>query len=212
MEEKVLMKSQRYSAAKISLLIFVALFVLGYLIFDYLIVGGPLYMCRDGTSFEVYFDFEQALHRSFGEFPASYKCLIWASVVAVFLAFAVWIWISKYEIAITDERVYGRVAFGKHVNFSIDSVFAVEMGAFKRLSFETSSGRISFMLIKNRDEIKKCICDLLTERKQNKTTAAPEINSPASNADELKKYKDLLDDGIISQKEFDAKKKQLLGL
>lgn len=33
-----------------------------------------------------------------------------------------------------------------------------------------------------------------------------------SNADELKKFKDLLDSGIITQEEFDAKKKQLLGL
>lgn len=33
-----------------------------------------------------------------------------------------------------------------------------------------------------------------------------------SNADELKKYKELLDSGVISQEEFDAKKKQLLGL
>ena len=33
-----------------------------------------------------------------------------------------------------------------------------------------------------------------------------------SGADELKKYKDLLDSGAITQEEFDAKKKQLLGL
>ena len=33
-----------------------------------------------------------------------------------------------------------------------------------------------------------------------------------SSADELKKYKDLLEAGILSQEEFDAKKKQLLGL
>ncbi len=31
-------------------------------------------------------------------------------------------------------------------------------------------------------------------------------------ADEMKKYKDLLDSGVITQEEFDAKKKQLLGL
>ena len=31
-------------------------------------------------------------------------------------------------------------------------------------------------------------------------------------ADELKKYKDLLDSGVITQEEFDAKKKQVLGL
>lgn len=38
------------------------------------------------------------------------------------------------------------------------------------------------------------------------------ISAPQSNADELKKYKDLLDQGIITQEEFDAKKKQLLGI
>ena len=37
-------------------------------------------------------------------------------------------------------------------------------------------------------------------------------NAIASAADELKKYKELLDSGVISQEEFDAKKKQLLGL
>ncbi|MBR2411780.1 MAG: SHOCT domain-containing protein [Clostridia bacterium] len=35
---------------------------------------------------------------------------------------------------------------------------------------------------------------------------------PISVADELKKFKELLDMGVISQEEFDSKKKQLLGL
>ncbi|HAP9644994.1 TPA: SHOCT domain-containing protein, partial [Enterococcus faecium] len=33
-----------------------------------------------------------------------------------------------------------------------------------------------------------------------------------SSADEIKKYKELLDEGIINQEEFDFKKKELLGL
>ena len=33
-----------------------------------------------------------------------------------------------------------------------------------------------------------------------------------SGADELKKFKELLDMGVITQEEFDAKKKQILGL
>ena len=44
--------------------------------------------------------------------------------------------------------------------------------------------------------------------KSNKT----QIVQTASDADELKKFKELLDSGIITQEEFDAKKKQLLGL
>jgi len=41
-------------------------------------------------------------------------------------------------------------------------------------------------------------------------TAAPALTPTA--ADELKKYKELLDMGVITQEEFDAKKKQILGL
>ena len=40
----------------------------------------------------------------------------------------------------------------------------------------------------------------------------PSVSPSFSSADELKKFKDLLDSGIITQEEFDAKKKQLLGL
>ena len=39
-----------------------------------------------------------------------------------------------------------------------------------------------------------------------------EISPAISVADEIKKYKDLLDNNIISQDEFNAKKKELLGL
>lgn len=38
------------------------------------------------------------------------------------------------------------------------------------------------------------------------------VNAKESNADELKKYKELLDAGTITQEEFESKKKQLLGL
>ena len=42
---------------------------------------------------------------------------------------------------------------------------------------------------------------------------AAEVSAqPLSSADEIKKFKDLLDSGVITQEEFDAKKKQLLGL
>ena len=39
-----------------------------------------------------------------------------------------------------------------------------------------------------------------------------EVQNTVTNADELQKYKDLLDNGAITQEEFDEKKKQLLGL
>lgn len=49
------------------------------------------------------------------------------------------------------------------------------------------------------------------EAKTGKNVSAS-IVQQVSPADELKKYKELLDMGVITQAEFDAKKKQLLGL
>jgi hypothetical protein len=40
----------------------------------------------------------------------------------------------------------------------------------------------------------------------------PAIDTESNNMEKLKKYKDLLDSGIITQEEFEAKKKQLLDL
>jgi predicted Zn-dependent peptidase len=41
---------------------------------------------------------------------------------------------------------------------------------------------------------------------------AEPVAAGAGTADGLKKFKDLLDSGVITQEEFDAKKKELLGL
>ncbi|MBE6806625.1 MAG: SHOCT domain-containing protein [Ruminococcaceae bacterium] len=71
-------------------------------------------------------------------------------------------------------------------------------------------------MLKNAEKIYSVINKLLIERQQNKQkevyVPVTQPSSQTSAADELKKYKDLLDAGIITQEEFDAKKKQLLGL
>lgn len=52
----------------------------------------------------------------------------------------------------------------------------------------------------------------LEEVVKTKKTVASTIINQTSSADELKKFKELLDAGIITEAEFDTKKKQLLGL
>ena len=60
-------------------------------------------------------------------------------------------------------------------------------------------------------KIKEYVDEQILKIAQTKTgaTVIQQANSPA---EELKKFKELLDSGIINQEEFDAKKKQLLGL
>ena len=131
-------------------------------------------------------------------------------------AFIAWIikrYLNSFEMTVTDKRIYGKIKWGKRVDLPIDSVSAVGTGAFKSITVSTSSGKISFSAIKNRNEIHEIVSQLLVNRQKQSEKSATVVSVPAaSTADELKKFKELLDSGIITQEEFEAKKKQLLGL
>lgn len=144
-------------------------------------------------------------------FVSIFIALICLNGVLWFLYFV----ISKEQIVVTNKRVYGRTSFGKQVDLPLDSISAVATSLFKGIAVGTSSGRIKFLGISNRNEIYEEIKKILADRqsKEVKTNApVTNITQEQSSADELKKFKDLLDSGVITQEEFDAKKKQLLGL
>jgi len=114
------------------------------------------------------------------------------------------------SLTITDKKVSGRAGFKKQVDLPLSQISAVGLGWASSIAIGTSSGKLTFWHIANRDEVYKTLSDLLSNT--NKVKAVRVEPAAISNADELKKYKDLLDAGIITQEEFDAKKKQLLGL
>lgn len=140
--------------------------------------------------------------------------ILGVALIPLLLALLFYFWFANNQLTVTDKRIYGKVAFGKRVDLPLDSISAVAMTIvlFYGLSVSTSSGRITFYLIQKRNEVHKAISDLIIERqsKSNETIIKQEI--PQSNADELKKFKDLLDSGVITQEEFEAKKKQLLNI
>ena len=149
------------------------------------------------------------MFRSASEVGISISIVFVICLLSVF----VYLWLGKIEITVSDKRVFGKAAFGKRVDLPLDSISVVSTGPLKGITVATSSGKISFLMIKNSDEIHKRVGDLLINRQAR--PAVPTIikqEIPQSNADELKKYKELLDSGVITQEEFDAKKKQLLGL
>lgn len=53
---------------------------------------------------------------------------------------------------------------------------------------------------------------VIVQKDKNENINQNAIINNNSNADELKKYKELLDSGIITQEEFEKKKQQLLGI
>ena len=156
----------------------------------------------------------------FDNFDLLLTCVVAGIIIFALFVLIAWFirrYLKSFEMTVTDKRIYGKIKWGRRVDLPLDSVSAVGIGGSKSITVSTSSGRISFAAIKNRNEIHEVVSKLLVER-QSKPVApiapvAVPTSAPTANvADELKKFKELLDAGIITQAEFDAKKKQLLGL
>lgn len=112
------------------------------------------------------------------------------------------------DIVVTNMRVYGKATFGKRVDLPLDSISAVGLSFWQGIDVGTSSGRIHFKNILNNNEVLTEISKLINNRQS--TIKEPKNN--VSIPEELKKYKELADSGVITQEEFKTKKKQLLDL
>lgn len=133
----------------------------------------------------------------------------WLALVLIIIGVYFLLKMKTCEITVTDKRVYGRASFGKLVDLPLDKISSVGVGFPKCVAVATSSGIIKFWLINNQDDVYRAISSLLQSRQEPKESV---IVSEKSEAEEIKKFKELLDQGIISKEEFDSKKKQLLGL
>ena len=114
----------------------------------------------------------------------------------------------KCQITVTEKNVRGTALFGKEVVLPIYMISAYSTRSFmSTIAVATSSGLTKFALIENYAEIGSVLSKMINDR-QDKTI---KTEASDSNIDALVKLKTLLDQGIITQEEFDAKKKQLLG-
>lgn len=122
-------------------------------------------------------------------------------------------YISDFSITVYQDKVIGQAIFKKQVSLPMDSITAASTSMFHGVAVSTASGLIKFLMIENNKEIYTEINKIVEDRQRTKNT--PNIIQQVSNqssAQTLKEYKELLDSGVISQEEFDTKKKQLLGL
>ena len=194
MEEKVLIKSVVSVKSKVSMIVLAIYFwVLGIWVLKP-IAGGS-------SSIGIIYGLCIALGSSF---------LLLGILIMIF--FAIY---SKCELQITENNVRGKTIFGKEVTLPLSMVSSYSTSKFLSvIAVATSSGVTKFSFIDNYREIGDILSKKINERQDN--IVIPQIiNMPVpqnNSIDDLKKLKDLLDAGIITQEEFDAKKKQLLGL
>ena len=208
MKEKILIKSEHYNAKKalsIIMIASIAVALLGLFLWIANVDGCRFYESYFGGL--RYLSLLENMLDPFSLFPG--LCIDFGLIVFIISAIIAW-WLSSYQLTVTDKRIYGITSFTKRVDLPVDSVSAVATTALKGIVIATSSGKIAFNLIKNRDDVHSVISNLIISRQSH--TIVTESQNAYTHVDELKKYKELLDNGIITQEEFDAKKKHLLDL
>ena len=202
MEEKVLIKS---SSSKTTKKIFIGAIVVSlFVAVSFFLIKGSLDVWLEHNhNFDYWF------------WNTYIFSLYWLFIILAGIFGLIYFLLSRCNIIVTDKNISGRTFWGKKVVLPIHMVSAYSTSkVFSVLAITTASGFIKFPCIGNREEIAGVLQQLLNERQQKTETQEVLISKEdnSKNLNDLVKLKNLLDDGIITQEEFDAKKKEILGL
>ena len=88
------------------------------------------------------------------------------AVVSFIAAIVVYLMMRNCKFVITDKRIYGQSTFGKQISLPLDKVSMASTTFLNCLVVSTSSGKISFWLIKNGDAAWQIINQLIVARQK----------------------------------------------
>lgn len=220
MEQNIVIKGtpQKNKPALITIIVGVVLLLASFLVASYVFencegyeyfgfgYGGWYYWCVIYDTFGEFFTTE------FFNFECYYGYMIMLGVVALIVGIIMKSNTEKCEITVTNEAISGKLPHGKAVHIPLNQITAINRSSFNGVSI-TSIGNVSnFHCIENREEVMKAISYLLANPQQSSVQPTQSASANGSEAEQLKRLKDLLDSGVLTQEEFDAKKKQILGL
>ena len=211
MEEKVLIKSETNKKTKKIFCILIGIFF-----FASVILFLSLLREKEYPSYRLYGTytmtaFEGAFCGYFEDWLTFiFACVFFVLAITFLIAFCAY---RKCEIIITEKNVRGKTLFGKEVVLPVYMVSSYATRSFlSTIAISTSSGLTKFALISNYVEIGNVLAEKINERQDNTLNIESKSGQSNINMDDLVKLKTLLEQGIITQEEFDAKKKQLLDL
>lgn len=128
---------------------------------------------------------------------------------------------NNYAYALTNKRIIAgqQKLVGNHVqSIKLDKLNDItkSRGALLGvLTIDTLSEKVNVAVDKETtDRIARSLNEIIFDLKGEETNSqnTTTITTNVSSADEIRKFKQLLDEGIITQEEFDLKKRELLGL
>ena len=188
MEEKILVESEFDASAcnKFALIWYIVLFVYGWL------MGFASFELNIGVGFLVGF--------------------ISAAVMGGLIHIIIYFSAKNNEVILTNYTITGTYKRQLSLNIPIDSVSSVAKGRMGSLLITCAGNSYNITFVDNRDLFCSKLSELLNQRTQQALKGGYPAANQQSNYDEIAKLKQLLDSGILTQEEFDAKKKQILGL
>lgn len=120
--------------------------------------------------------------------------------------------VTNKRIIMAQHRILGEVCQSVSLDYVNDITLSTGL-ARGLVTIDTMKERFNVMVDKNAAQnICNAVHSYLDERRSQKEAAKAPAAAPAQDFSALKQLKELLDQGIISQSEFDQKKRQILGL
>lgn len=170
----------------------------------------------DSAGYDRYYSYEIAdwfRYTNFAEYFIGY-CYKIIPICFLTIAFSVIFTLlvnreAKKEIVVYEDFVLCKINSKKAKQLVFADISSIDIGKNK---MKLVGARFSFKIsnIANAETIKSAIMSKKKSSQNNTNYSGAYVEKNI--ADELKEYKELLDSGIISQDDFDQKKKQILGL
>ena len=122
-------------------------------------------------------------------------------ILALFISI-IYVLNKKTSITVSGDMIICKKISGKTVQFMLNDVKSVETTFLKGLKITGNGIKYRIILVNNNESLKSDIMNLLNNLKTKYTNV--------SEADELIKFRKLLEEGIISQEEYEKKKANIL--
>ena len=177
------------------------------------------YKCRCGKTYNIYILLRwhsifshESRYPSYFYFAPEYFVLHWQWLFYIGLTvLSRWLYMQNHVI-VTERTVYGKSFWGRTVMLPIQQITAVVSAkVYSRLTIVTTNGRVHFIMIGNHAKIALAIRTLISQVQEDTLVkkSVKALNEGPSLSEE-EKLLGLLNQDIITQEEFDAKKAQIL--